>query len=71
MCVSLILSIFMSIKAMDQEELHIRILMQDYLERQELKASSVSPDPCADMEPDEMRRYVRFLLGQLEEKQNR
>ena len=54
---------------MDQEELHTRILMRDYLERQELKASSSSTDPCAAMEPDEMRRYVRFLLGQLEEKQ--
>lgn len=54
---------------MDQEELHTRILMRDYLERQELNASSASTDPCADMEPDEMRRYVRFLLGQLEEKQ--
>lgn len=54
---------------MDQEELHTRILMRDYLERQELKASPASTDPCADMEPDEMRRYVRFLLGQLEEKQ--
>ncbi|EKA81003.1 hypothetical protein NXW55_10730 [Bacteroides fragilis] len=54
---------------MDQEELHSRILMRDYLERRELNASSVCTDPCADMEPDEMRRYVRFLLGQLEEKQ--
>ncbi|MCS2660611.1 MULTISPECIES: IS66 family transposase [Bacteroides] len=43
--------------------------MRDYLERQELNASSSFTDPCADMEPDEMRRYVRFLLGQLEEKQ--
>lgn len=54
---------------MDQEELHTRILMRDYLEGQELTASSSSTDPCADMEPDEMRRYVRFLLQQLEEKQ--
>jgi len=36
---------------MDQEELHTRILlMRDYLERQELNASSSSTDPCADME---------------------
>ena len=26
-------------------------------------------DPCADMEPDEMRSYVRFLLWKLGEKQ--
>jgi hypothetical protein len=43
--------------------------MRDYLERQELNLSSASTDPCGDMEPDEMRRYVRFLLCQLEEKQ--
>lgn len=49
---------------MDQEELHTRILMRDYLEKQEFSASCASTDPCADMEPDEMRRYVRFLLGQ-------
>lgn len=54
---------------MDQEELHTRILMREYLERQELQTSLGATDPCADMEPDEMRRYVRFLLGQLEEKQ--
>lgn len=54
---------------MDQEELHTQILMRDYLESQELNASSVSTDPCTDMEPDEMRRYVRFILGQLEDKQ--
>lgn len=54
---------------MDQEELHSRILMRDYFERRELNASSVCTDLCANMEPDEMRRYVRFLLGQLEEKQ--
>lgn len=54
---------------MNQEELHTRILMRDYLERQELKASPAAIDPCADMEPDEMRRYIHFLLDQLEEKQ--
>ncbi len=54
---------------MDQEELYTRILMREYLERQELHPSSVATDPCADMEPDEMRRYVRFLLGQLAEKE--
>ena len=54
---------------MDQEELHTWILMRDYLERQELNASSVSTDPCTDMELDEMRHYVRFILGQLEDKQ--
>ena len=43
--------------------------MRDYLERQELNASSVSTDPCTDMELDEMRHYVRFILGQLEDKQ--
>lgn len=34
-----------------------------------MNLSSASTDPCGDMEPDEMRRYVRFLLCQLEEKQ--
>lgn len=47
----------------------MRILMRDYLERQELEASSSAIDLCADMEPDEMKRYIHFFLVQLEEKQ--
>lgn len=54
---------------MDQEEIHIRILMREYLEQRELKASSATHDLCADMESDEMRCYIHFLLEQFEEKQ--
>ena len=43
---------------MDQEELHTQILMRDYLERQELKASAIATNHCVDMESDELRRYV-------------
>ena len=34
-----------------------------------MKSSLGATDPCADMEVDEKRGYVRFLLEQLEEKQ--
>lgn len=55
---------------MDQEELHTQILMRDYLERQELKASAIATNHCVDMESDELGTLcICFLLGQLEEKQ--
>lgn len=45
---------------MDQEELHTQILMRDYLERQELKASAIATNHCVDMESDELD--VMYML---------
>ena len=39
-----------------------------HLKRQGLKSSFAAYIPCADMEPDEMRYYIYFLLAQLGEK---
>lgn len=39
-----------------------------HLKRQGLKSSFAAYIPCADMEPDEMRYYICFLLAQLGEK---
>ena len=52
---------------MNQDELQDRILMLNHLEKQEIKP--VAPyDPSEGMNESELRNFVRFLYGQVNEK---
>lgn len=52
------------------DELVKRILHRRQLEEQENKPA-VSYNPCVDMSPEEMRRYIQFLFEQIQEKDAR
>lgn len=52
---------------MNQDELQERILMFNHLERQEAKPAAPY-DPSEGMNEPELRNFVRFLYGQVNEK---
>ena len=52
---------------MNQDELQERILMFNHLEQQELKPAA-SYDPSEGMNEPELKDFVRFLYGQVTEK---